>query len=196
MRPLIIIFITLFSFFANAQTVPYAGESVWHTKSAFVPGTDIAVDTFPNSSKLTVANVAASQKMTVDYFLKTHSEYKSGSDVLNKIIVKRTIDVIDSISVETRWVITDKVFQFTSAGVKIWKIDSAAIAADGQSATYDITLTRTMDFSEKVVRANTPVGAAKAKPIVVQKATLMIVCAQGLFTEILLIGENTFTTFR
>ncbi len=165
----IIIFITIFSFLqANAQTIPYAGESVWYTKRAFVPGTDISKDTAWTDATKSVV----------------------------KSILKTTIDIVDTVNAKVRWVITDKVFQFTLAGVKIWKIDSAAIAADGQSATYDITLIRTMDFSEKPEMANHPKGAAKPRPVVTQKATLMILCPEGQFSEILLIGTNNFTTFQ
>jgi len=121
--------------------VPYAGESVWNTRSLFVPIED-------------------------------------GDD-------------LDTLQNEVQWTITDKVRMLcpgTCGGnVRTFDILSAAIASDGQSASYEIQeriyiRASYHDKSGKVIR----VVRKGETPI----KTLLVLCPEGKFEGIYFISDN------
>lgn len=166
-----IIFLGFLAFPLLAQEpIPFAGESVWNTSCIAVPSTRTDVDTLPVRDSLGEAT----------------GELRA---------YERQIDVIDKIDYKVQWIITDKIIQRSTEGIFIWRIESAAIASDGQAASYEIVLESTRDFSKATQRNH----GTKSKPAPlppVRKATLVVLCPQGQFSEILLMEPKSFVSYQ
>lgn len=170
----ILISIILFGLLAfplfSQEPVPFAGESVWNTNCAKIPGVSTEIYTVP----------------VVDSLGQKTGKFKT---------VKHQLDVVDSIEYKLQWIITDKVIQRSTEGLFIWEIKSAAIASDGQCSSYEISLLRTIDFS-RATMANHGAKSKAPPPSPARKATLVVLCPQGQFTEILLIEQNNIVTYQ
>lgn len=104
-------------------------------------------------------------------------------------------DTTDQFPMKLKWVITDRLYQFGSEGVRIFKLTNGAVANDGQAATYSITEEKKIrkEYVDKNGVTKTKVVATYTEP----EMTLMVRCDEGRFEGIYIITANGgYTKFQ